>query len=171
MVGFTRRLLQDVLAVLELQDTHVALMDINGHNLDMVAQLCQRDISTNHLPATLTATTDRREALRDADYVICTIRQGGLEAFELDIEIPLKYGVDQCVGDTICVGGIMYGQRTIPALLDICQDIREVAKPGALFLNYANPMAMNTWACNAYGGSEPSGCATGCRGGTARSPA
>ncbi len=164
-VGFTRRLLQDVLAVPELQDTHVALMDINGHNLDMVAQLCQRDISANHLPATLTATTDRREALRDADYVICTIRQGGLEAFELDIEIPLKYGVDQCVGDTICAGGIMYGQRTIPALLDICQDIREVAKPDALFLNYANPMAMNTWACNAYGGVRTIGLCHGVQGG------
>jgi alpha-galactosidase/6-phospho-beta-glucosidase family protein len=65
----------------------------------------------------------------DADYVICMIRQGGLEAFQLDIDIPLKYGVDQCVGDTICAGGIMYGQRTIPALLDFCKDIREVAKP------------------------------------------
>src|SRR5205823_14257531 len=66
------------------------------------------------------------------------IRQGGLEAFGLDIDIPLKYGVDQCVGDTICAGGIMYAQRTIPALLDFCKDIREVAKPNALFLNYSN---------------------------------
>ena len=82
------------------------------------------------------------------------IRQGGLEAFQTDIDIPLKYGVDQCVGDTICAGGIMYAQRTIPALLDFCKDIREVAKPDALFLNYSNPMAMNTWACNKYGGVQ-----------------
>ena len=79
----------------------------------------------------------------------------------LDIDIPLKYGVDQCVGDTICAGGIMYGQRTIPALLDICRDIREVAKPDALFLNYSNPMAMNTWACNKYGGVQTIGLCHG----------
>jgi alpha-galactosidase len=85
------------------------------------------------------------------------IRQGGLEAFQTDIDIPLKYGVDQCVGDTICAGGIMYAQRTIPVLLDICKDICELARPGALFLNYSNPMAMNTWACNKYGGVKTIG--------------
>jgi alpha-galactosidase len=89
------------------------------------------------------------------------IRQGGLEAFALDIDIPLKYGVDQCVGDTICAGGIMYAQRTIPVLLTICKDIREVAKPDALFLNYSNPMAMNTWACNKYGGVQTVGLCHG----------
>ena len=110
-------------------------------------------------------TLDQREAIADADYVICTIRQGGLEAFQLDIDIPLKYGVDQCVGDTLCAGGIMYAQRTIPALLDICGDIREVAKPDALFLNYSNPMAMNTWACNQYGGVKTIGLCHGVQGG------
>jgi succinate dehydrogenase cytochrome b556 subunit len=74
------------------------------------------------------------------------VRIGGLEAFADDIRIPLKYGVDQCVGDTICAGGILYGQRGIPAMLDFCRDIREVAEEGALLLNYANPMAMMTWA-------------------------
>ena len=63
----------------------------------------------------------------------------------------LKYGIDQCVGDTICAGGILYGQRNIPVILDFCKDIREVAEPGAKFLNYANPMAMNTWAAIEYG--------------------
>lgn len=151
-VGFTRRLMRDLLTVPEFADTQFALMDISARNLSMVAQLCQRDIEANGLPAKITATLDRREAIADADYVISTIRQGGLRAFALDIDIPLKYGVDQCVGDTICAGGIMYGQRSIPALLDICRDIRQHAKPGALFLNYSNPMAMNTWACNRYGG-------------------
>jgi len=60
------------------------------------------------------------------------VRIGGLEAFQTDIDIPLKYGVDQCVGDTLCAGGIMYGQRNIPAILDFCDDIRNFAKPGAL---------------------------------------
>jgi alpha-galactosidase len=160
-VGFTRRLMYDLLAVPEFADTHFALMDISDQNLDMVKQLCERDIKANNLPATVSATLNRREAIKDADYVICMIRQGGLEAFQLDIDIPLKYGVDQCVGDTLCAGGLMYAQRTIPALLDICKDIREVAKPDVLFLNYSNPMAMNTWACNKYGGVRTIGLCHG----------
>ncbi len=105
-----------------------------------------------------------RQALAGADYVICMIRQGGLEAFHTDIDIPLKYGVDQCVGDTLCAGGLMYAQRTIPMLLEFCRHILEVAKPGALFLNYSNPMAMNTWACNKYGGVRTVGLCHGVQG-------
>src|SRR5205823_1262333 len=131
---------------------------------DMVAQLCRRDIEFNNLPAKIEASTDRRAAIADADYVICMIRQGGLEAFQTDIDIPLKYGVDQCVGDTICAGGIMYAQRTIPALLEFCKDIRESAKPQAVLLNYSNPMAMNTWACNKYGGVRTIGFCHGVQG-------
>lgn len=164
-IGFTRKLMHDILAVPELADTTFAFMDISDRNLAMVQQLCERDIRANNLPAQIVATTDQREAIRDADYVICTIRQGGLEAFQTDIDIPLKYGVDQCVGDTLCAGGIMYGQRTIPALLDICQDIREVGKPDALFLNYSNPMAMNVWACNTYGDVPTIGLCHGVQGG------
>lgn len=163
-IGFTRRLMQDLLAVPEFADTTFAFMDIDANNLDMVTQLCQRDIQANHLPAQIHSTVDRREALKDADYVICMIRQGRLDAFQLDIDIPLKYGIDQCVGDTICAGGIMYGQRTMVALLDICKDIREVAKPDVLFINYSNPMAMNTWACNHYGGVPTVGLCHGVQG-------
>jgi alpha-galactosidase len=163
-IGFTRRLMHDILTIPELQDTTFAFMDINERNLSMVTQLAQRDVAFNKLPAQVTSTLDQREAIADADYVICMIRQGGLEAFELDIDIPLKYGVDQCVGDTICAGGIMYAQRTIPVLLNICKDIREVAKPDALFLNYSNPMAMNTWACNQYGGVQTIGLCHGVQG-------
>ncbi len=164
-IGFTRKLMHDILAVPELQDTTFYFMDLSQDNLDMVTQLCQRDIDANGLPAAIVPTTNQREAITDADYVLCLIRQGGLEAFALDIDIPLKYGVDQCVGDTICAGGIMYAQRTIPVLLNICKDIREVAKPGALFLNYSNPMAMNVWACNQYGGVPTIGLCHGVQGG------
>lgn len=164
-IGFTRKLMHDILAVPELADTHFAFMDISERNLEMVAQLAQRDIAANELPATISTTTDQREAITEADYVISTIRQGGLDAFKLDIDIPLKYGIDQCVGDTICAGGIMYGQRTIPALLSICQDITEVAQPDALFLNYSNPMAMNVWACNSYGRVPTIGLCHGVQGG------
>lgn len=163
-IGFTRRIMADLLTVPEFEDTTFALTDISEHNLDMVAQLCRRDILANNLPATIEATTDRRKAIANSDYIICMIRQGGIEAFQTDIDIPLMYGVDQCVGDTICAGGIMYAQRTIPALLDFCKDIREVAKPGALFLNYSNPMAMNTWACNQYGGVQTVGLCHGVQG-------
>ncbi len=163
-IGFTRRLMADLLTVPEFADTTFAFTDISERNLDMVAQLARRDIEGNHLPAQIIATLDRRAAIADADYVICTIRQGGLEAFQTDIDIPLKYGIDQCVGDTLCAGGIMYAQRTIPPLLDFCKDIREVAKPEALFLNYSNPMAMNCWACNKYGGVKTVGLCHGVQG-------
>lgn len=163
-IGFTRRLMRDVLGVPELADTVFSFTDVSQQNLDMVTQLCRRDIEANHLPATIEATTDRRRAIAGADYIICTIRQGGLEAFKTDIDIPLKYGVDQCVGDTICAGGIMYAQRGIHAMLDFCRDIREVAQKDALFLNYANPMAMNTWACNQYGKVNTVGLCHGVQG-------
>src|SRR5438045_1927585 len=163
-IGFTRRLMGEILSVPELADTTFAFTDLSQHNLDMVTQLCRRDIEANKLPAKIEPTTDRRKAIADADYVICTIRQGGLEAFATDIDIPLKYGIDQCVGDTICAGGSMYAQRTIPALLDFCKDIREVAKPACLFLNYSNPMAMNTWACNKYGRVKTIGLCHGVQG-------
>ncbi|MBN1555717.1 MAG: alpha-glucosidase/alpha-galactosidase [Phycisphaerae bacterium] len=163
-VGFTRRLFRDILSVPEFQDTRFSLMDINRRNLDMVAKLCRKDLRVNRLPATLDATTDRREALEGADYVINCTRIGGLEAFRHDIEIPLKYGVDQCVGDTLCIGGIMYGQRNIPAILDFCRDISEVSND-ALFLSYANPNAMNTWAANAFTDVETIGLCHGVEGG------
>ncbi len=162
---FTRRLATDILGVPELGGAHIALYDIDAHNLDMIHQVLTRDAAAAGLPARITATLDRAEALRDADYVICCIRQGGLEAFRLDVEIPLKYGVDQCVGDTLCAGGIMYAQRTIPELLNFCADIRAYAKPGALLLNYSNPNAMNTWACNLYGKVPTVGLCHGVQGG------
>ena len=163
-VGWTRRLMHDLLKVPEFADLHYALTDISEQNLSMAYQLCEKDVKANGLPTKISQTTDRRAATKDADYVICAIRQGGLEAFKTDIDIPLKYGIDQCVGDTICAGGIMYAQRTIHALLEFCRDIREVAKPGAILLNYANPMAMNTWACNKYGGVKTIGLCHGVQG-------
>lgn len=149
-VGFTKTLISDLLKVPEFVGVEFALTDINPHNLDMVRQIIEQIVAVNKLPAKVTATTDRREALRGARYIMSCVRVGGLEAFATDISIPLKYGVDQCVGDTLCAGGILYGQRNIPVILDFCRDIEEVAEPGAVFLNYANPMAMNTWAANAY---------------------
>lgn len=151
-IGFTRKLLSDILTVPEFHDIEVAFTDINPDNLRMVTTLCQRDIDENGLSIKIEATLDRRKAFENAKYVINCVRIGMLEAFATDIDIPLKYGVDQCVGDTLCIGGIMYGQRGVAAVLDFCKDIREVAAPGCIMLNYSNPNAMLTWACNKYGG-------------------
>jgi alpha-galactosidase len=164
-IGFTRRLVHDILAVPELHDTHFSFTDINPQNLEMVTTLCRRDLAANQVSARIDATADRRAAVADADYIFCAVRVGGLEGFQTDIDIPLKYGVDQCVGDTLCAGGIMYAQRGIACLLDFCRDIREVAKPGALFMNYANPMAMNTRACLEHGGVNTLGLCHGVHGG------
>jgi len=149
---FTRKLVGDILSVPEFEGTVFSLTDINRRNLEMVAKLVKRDIKANNLPARVLTSTNRRRALEGADYVLNLTRIGGLEAFKLDVEIPLRYGVDQCVGDTLCAGGIMYGQRNVPQVLAFCRDIREVAGPGALLLNYANPNAMNTWAAAHHGG-------------------
>ncbi len=160
-VEFTRKLVSDLFKVPEFAGIEIALTDISERNLAMIHQIVEKLIAVNNLPAKVASTTDRRKVLEGARYVMSCVRVGGLEAFSSDIEIPLKYGVDQCVGDTICAGGIMYGQRNIPVILDFCKDIREVAEPGARFLNYANPMAINTWAANKYGGVETIGLCHG----------
>ncbi|MCU0315696.1 MAG: alpha-glucosidase/alpha-galactosidase [Fimbriimonadaceae bacterium] len=149
---FTRTLVTDLLCVPEFRETEFHLWDIDAEYLDHAVQLVGRDVSEAKLPAKIIPAGSQREAIQDANYVMCFVRVGGLSMFETDVEIPLKYGVDQCVGDTLGPGGIMYGQRGIPVLLSICKDIREVAAPDALLLNYSNPMAILTWACAEFGG-------------------
>ena len=150
-IGFTKKLVSDILKVPEFAAIEIALTDISEKNLDMARQIIQRLVDVNKLPTKITATTDRRKAFDGAKYIMNCVRIGGLEAYATDVNIPLKYGVDQCVGDTICAGGIMYGQRTMAAMMDFCRDMRELAHSDLLHLNYANPMAMNTWACIDHG--------------------
>jgi alpha-galactosidase len=164
-LGFTRRLFRDVLSVEELKDSVFAFHDIDQRNLDMVTQICQKDIDANKLPAKIVSTLERKRAVSGANFVINCTRIGGLDAFATDINIPLKYGIDQCVGDTLCAGGIMYAQRNIPQILAFCKDIKQHGADGAMFLNYANPMAMNTWACLDYGGVQTVGLCHGVEGG------
>ena len=164
-IGFTRTLVRDILSVPELADTVFAFQDISEANLDMVARLCRRDIEANDSAGSIVTTLDREPALTDAAYVINTARVGGLDGFRGDVEIPLKYGVDQCVGDTICAGGLMYGQRTVPMVLELARQIEAFALPGARLLNYANPMAMNTWAALDSTGTETIGLCHGVQGG------
>lgn len=148
---FARRLARDILIVPELQDTEFRLTDTHEGRLAIAEKMFERDIRENGLPAKIMASTDRREVLKDADFVIIMIRAGGIPGFTNNVEIPLKYGVDQCIGDTLGPGGIMYGQMEIPPILEFCKDIREVSKPGAIVLNYSNPNAMVTWAMLKYG--------------------
>jgi len=103
----------------------------------------RRMLADNGLRGSVWATTDRREAIRDADFVVSMIQIGGVDAFEQDYRIPLKYGVDQCIGDSLGPGGIFRGLRTIPVLVDMAHDMEELARPGAILLQYANPMAAN----------------------------
>lgn len=161
-ITFCRKLVADILIVKEFNDIEISLMDINVNNLEMVKKFIEKDIKFNHRDRVkLVSTTNRKESLKNANYVINTVRIGGLDAYETDISIPLEYGVDQCVGDTLSAGGVMYGQRTISFILDLCRDIKEAADDNVLMLNYSNPNAMVTWAANVYGGVHTLGLCHG----------
>src|SRR5690606_4825659 len=142
---FTRNLCSDVLFVPALQDSTITLMDIDPVRLEQSRKVVQAIIDLRGLPAKLEATTDRRAAIQGADYVVRTLQQSGLDAYKLDIESPQRYGVEQCVGATLAPGGVFRALRPIPVLLEIGQEMDELA-PDALLLNYVNPMAANCWA-------------------------
>jgi alpha-galactosidase len=139
---FARRLVTDILTWPSLQDSTIALMDIDGTKLETMAALTQRMIAQTRTGATVEATTDLRAALDGADYVTVSIRVGqGRD----HIEIPRKYGIDQAIGDTAGPGGVFYFMRNAPAMIDIAKTMEEVC-PNALMLNYTNPMVMLCWA-------------------------
>ncbi|MHB1459361.1 MAG: alpha-galactosidase [Armatimonadota bacterium] len=139
--GFTRNLVRDILTFPALADTTIALMDIDPERLAFIKQAVDKIVETGKYPAKVIATTDRAEALKDADGVLCTILQGGVQVFRHDIEIPMKYGVNTNIGDTRGPSGIFRALRTIPVMVDICKDMERYC-PDATLLNYTNPMAM-----------------------------
>jgi alpha-galactosidase len=144
---FTRNLVGDILSFPELRDsTHFALMDIDAERLGTAELLTRRLIEAHGAGASVEATTDRRGALDGADYVVTSFQVGGYRpSTVVDFEVPKRYGLRQTIADTLGVGGIMRGLRTIPVLLDVCRDLEELS-PDALLLNYVNPMAMLCWA-------------------------
>jgi alpha-galactosidase len=144
---FTANLVGDFLSWPELRDGTITLVDIDEERLELIKAYTQRLVDQNGFKTKVEATSDRRKALEGADYVTLSIRVGGLDANRLDIGIPAKYGIYQGIGDTVGPGGVFYGLRHIPVILEICRDIEEVC-PDALLLNYTNPMAMITWAIN-----------------------
>jgi len=140
-LGFTRRLVRDILTFPLLKDSTFALMDVNKERLDFARRAVQAIIDKGNYPARVEATMDRQEALMGADAVLCTILQGGVNIWRHDIEIPKKYGVDTNVGDTRGPSGIFRALRTIPVMISICKDMERCC-PDAILLNYTNPMAM-----------------------------
>ena len=145
-VVFCKTLMSDIMATPALCDSEFALMSPTESKLRRMEAFGRRMIQANRLNARVWATTNREEAIQDADFVVVMIQVGGLDAFELDYQIPLKYGVDQCIGDSLGPGGIFRGLRTIPVLIAIAQDMQKLARAGAVMLQYANPMAANCLA-------------------------
>ena len=156
-IGFTKALVRDILSFPALQDSHIALMDINAERLDFIHRVIKRIIEAGNYPATVTATMDRVEALKGADGVVTTILHGEVDVWQHDILIPKKYGVDTNVGDTRGPSGIFRFLRTINPIMDIAADIDRYC-PGAVYLNYTNPMAM---LCRAVQGKYPHMMASG----------
>jgi len=139
--GFTRALARDILTFPLLRDATLVLMDIDPERLAFAEQSVRRIIELGRYPAQVVATLDRAEALRGADVVLCTILAGGVDVWRHDIEIPKQYGVDTNVGDTRGPSGIFRALRTIPLMVEIVKDMERYC-PGAVLLNYTNPMAM-----------------------------
>jgi alpha-galactosidase len=140
---FSTILLNDMFGTECLQDSTFALMGPTKWKLDKVENWANKVINKNHLGAKVYSTTDRRDALKDADYVLLTLQIGGMEAYKLDYEIPLKYGIDQCLGQCVGPGGVFRGARSIPVLKSIMADMEKLC-PDALLMNYVNPMAINS---------------------------
>jgi alpha-galactosidase len=144
---FTRNLVGDVLRLPQLADgTTFALMDVDPERLETSEAAVRAMARAAGARARVEATRDRRAALEGADYVVTSFQVGGYRpATVVDFEVPRRFGLRQTIGDTLGVGGIMRGLRTIPVLLDVCRDIEELC-PDALLLQYVNPMAMLCWA-------------------------
>ena len=154
---FTTATTRDLLTFPAFSDCEITLMDINEENLENVYQVCLKIKEAMNCPeCKITKTTDRAEALKGADGVLCTVFNGDVDIWRYDIEIPKKYGVDINIGDTRSVSGIFRALRNIPLMLDICHDIEKYC-PNAVFLNYTNPMPMLCNAMQRYTNVEVTG--------------
>ena len=150
--NFTLFLLNDILGIPGLEEVHFALVDIEKNRLSTMFKLISQLVELyGKEKATVTATTQRRNVLKGSDYIINCIEVSGIECVKYDNDIPLKYGIDQCIGDTIGPGGLFKALRTIPVWLDILRDAEELC-PRAMVLNYTNPMNM---MCLAAGRVSP----------------
>lgn len=143
---FMRNIVGDCLLTPALSDAHFALMDIDSQRLAQSEAVARAMVAQTGAGARVSATTDRRAALDGADFVVTAFQVGGYHPCTVtDFDIPKAYGLRQTIGDTLGVAGIMRALRTVPVLWDIAADMAQLC-PGALMLQYVNPMSMNTWA-------------------------
>lgn len=136
---FTQRLVADIILAGEEHLWELALVDIDPVTLDAVNKLVAKMLVAKNASIPVTATTNRREVLKGADFVVTTIAVGGRQGWQRDIEIPRKHGIYQPVGDTAMPGGISRAMRMIPQMIDIANDVADLC-PQAHFFNYSNPM-------------------------------
>ncbi len=146
---FMKNIIGDALHYPALSDAQIALMDIDETRLEQSALVARKMISSMNVGARVSTYTDQRAALEGADFVIVAFQIGGYDPCTItDFDIPKKYGLRQTIADTLGIGGIMRGLRTVPHLWKICDDMLEFC-PNALMMQYVNPMAINTWAITA----------------------
>lgn len=141
--GFTPTLTKDIMLSPSLPPGVIALVDIDAERLELAHKLVEKIRDAIGSKWTIEAATDRTRVVGGSDYVICCIEVSGTKTVRLDNDIPLKYGVSQCIGDTIGPGGIFKALRTVPKWLEILDDVKRLA-PHALVLNYTNPMSIMT---------------------------
>ena len=145
---FTKNIVTDLLTLDSFKSMNIALMDINEDRLKTTHELINVVAQKLSAKPTIETFTDRKMALKGADFVQSTIQVGGYKPSTIiDFEIPQQFGLKQTIADTLGIGGIMRGLRTIPVLLDIAKDIMEIC-PKALWLQYVNPMCANMIAIN-----------------------
>lgn len=143
--AFTRHLTVDILSIPGLDEGIIALVDIDGKRLRLAHKLVEMVIAKLGKDWQVISSVDRREVIANSDFVINQIEAHGLTTVKMEYEIPLKYGVKQCIGDTLGPGGLFKTLRTLPAWVEIVRDIEELA-PNTLILNYTNPMSAITLA-------------------------
>jgi alpha-galactosidase len=152
-VEFTRNVVTDLCSYPELAESglHLALHDISPDRLAFAEELTRRLVAQTGANATVTASAERGAALDGAQYVINEVQVGGYASTRADFDIPARYGVRQTIGDTLGIGGIFRGLRTIPVVTALARDMLRYC-PDAYLLNYSNPMAMLPWAV--YAGTD-----------------
>ncbi|MEO1237416.1 MAG: alpha-glucosidase/alpha-galactosidase, partial [Planctomycetota bacterium] len=140
---FCPKIARDIVMIDTADRGEIRLVDIDEERLNLTTRVVETLIDQLGKSAgwTVKASTDRRELLPGAHYAVCSVEVSGVDCVGWDNDIPLRYGVDQCIGDTIGPGGLFKGLRTVPVFLDILRDMRELC-PGAVMLNYTNPMNM-----------------------------
>ena len=161
---FMKNIIGDILQRPATSGATIALMDINAERLAESETVAAKIVKTLGVKARIETTSSQKRALEKADFVIVAFQIGGYEPCTVtDFEVPKKYQLRQTIADTLGVGGIMRGLRTVPHLWAICEDMMQLC-PEAILLQYVNPMAINTWAISAnIPRSNKSGCVILCK--------